>query len=75
MVEVSWISFMDPDPAREYLALATLLPRKNFWSLMSFFRQDKCHTGSTERLERINWILDEGPYSRQESLDYIGLGR
>jgi hypothetical protein len=39
MVEARWISFADADPAREYLALITYLPRKRYWSIFSFIRQ------------------------------------
>src|SRR5207245_11602990 len=39
MVEARWISFADVDPAREYLALITYLPRKHYWSIFSFIRQ------------------------------------
>src|SRR5438128_7581284 len=39
MVEARWISFADVDPAREYLALITYLPRKRYWSIFSFIRQ------------------------------------
>ncbi len=39
MVEASWKSFSDVDPARKYLALITYLPRKSYWSVFSFIRQ------------------------------------
>src|SRR2546428_12368939 len=39
MVEARWISFADVEPAREYLALITYLPRKRYWSTFSFIRQ------------------------------------
>ena len=39
MVEARWVSFVDVDPAREYLALITYLPRKSYWSIFSFIRQ------------------------------------
>jgi hypothetical protein len=37
LVEVSWISLTSVDPSREYLALVTYLPRKNYRSIFSFF--------------------------------------
>jgi heme-degrading monooxygenase HmoA len=39
MVEARWVSFVGVDPAREYLALITYLPRKSYWSIFSFIRQ------------------------------------
>jgi len=39
MVEARWVSFVDVDPAREYLALITYIPRKGYWSIFSFIRQ------------------------------------
>jgi hypothetical protein len=39
MVDARWISLADVDPAREYLALITYLPRKRYWSIFSFIRQ------------------------------------
>ena len=41
MVEVAWKSLMEFDSQREYLALATYLPRKSYWVILSFFRQTR----------------------------------
>jgi hypothetical protein len=39
LVEVSWISLTSVEASREYLALVTYLPRKNYRSVFGFFRK------------------------------------
>src|SRR5438309_8173481 len=41
LAEVAWKSFMEFDRQREYLALATYLPRKSYWAILSFIRQTR----------------------------------
>jgi len=38
MVITAWKSYGKLDVEREYLILLTFLPRKNFWSILTFFR-------------------------------------
>ena len=48
LAEVAWRSLMEFDRHREYLALATYLPRKSWWAILSFIRQTRAIQGQLE---------------------------